>query len=129
LSTPVFWILSLIATVMTVLAFRHLGRRRLLYSRERKETLHVRGPVSNQVDPNVLSDVIEAVGRAYVVDPSLISPEVTLETFDDVDSWDLGAGTDALSDWLASRGVGPGPVNAKTILDLARVVDEAGKQR
>ncbi|HET7332720.1 hypothetical protein, partial [Dyella sp.] len=59
------------------------------------------------------------VGEAFSIDPRLIKPDDTLKALSSIDSWDLGKGDDALSEWVGRENLGKLPT-LTTMLDFAK---------
>src|SRR5579885_1734256 len=86
------------------------------------EELHA--PVKDRVSFEVFSEVWTVLGRAYGIDPRLIQPADTFAELSKADSWDLGKGEDALTEWIDQRGLGRPTQQPQTVLDLATWVQQ-----
>lgn len=74
--------------------------------------------VRNRVSAEVFNEVWSKVGDAFSIDPRLVRPDDTLKSLNAIDSWNLGKGGDALSQWLENKQLGKPPA-LETVLDLA----------
>lgn len=129
MSGAVLWVALVLCGIFVVASFRYLGRRKLISRRKPEEIIAIHARVSEEVSLNALRDVMQAVGRAYVIDPKLIRPEDSLQKIAAVDSWSLDGGTERLNQWLISNGLSEQPQYVKTVLELARIVEEARGSR
>lgn len=74
----------------------------------------------------VFEKVLNVLGQAYDIDPGKLRSSDKLKTFYDLDSWDLGEGTERLNNRLIEEfGVMKFEVEPESILEL---VVEVGKQ-
>lgn len=117
------FIVLAISGAILVAVLGYVSKRQLTSNREPLdfETIHSR--VSDKVNFDVFREVLYEIGRAYSVDPKLIRPEDSLAKFAESDSWQLGAGTEKLSQWLIENRVNGHSTPASTVLDLAQRVE------
>lgn len=118
------WLTFIVAGMAVVAGFGYLSKRRLTSGRELIDIATSHARVSDQVSLEVLGDVMNAIAQAYGVDPRALRPEDLLETLYRADSWFLDAGTEKLNQWLFSNGFSDQSIPAKTILELARLVED-----
>jgi hypothetical protein len=123
MTTMLICAVTLLAAILLVASFRYASKRRIVSKRERKQMWKIHEAVSKEVSLEALTEVLQSVGRAYAIDPALVRPDDALEKFVAADTWTLGAGTEQLDEWLISKGLGHEPVHAKTVLDLARLLE------
>lgn len=128
MSGAILWIVLLLAGIAVVAGFRYFGRRKLVSQRKPEDIATIHARVSEEVSFDVLRDVLQAVGQAYALDPALIRLEDSLEQLMNADSWSLDAGTEKLNQWLVSNGLGEQPRHVRTVLELARLVEEGRKK-
>jgi hypothetical protein len=129
MSSGALWLVLIVAGVAAVLIFGYMHKRRLTMGREAIELMVIHGQVADQVSFEVLRDVLSQIGHAYSIDPRMIRPEDALERFSDTDSWMLDAGTERLNKWLIENGLEDSPTSAKTVLDLALLIQECRKAK
>ena len=113
-----------------VIAYRTLLRKQSFKDREPLPLEDIYRTVGDQhhIQFNTFAEVYKALGDCYSVDPRLIRPSDSLKKLFDIDSWDLGEGTQRMEAWLAKafgeiRSGNP----MQTVLDLL-VRAEANRQ-
>lgn len=75
---------------------------------------------------DVFRDVMQAVGKAFRIDPRLLRPSDPLKKLYDLDSWDIGEGAEQLSEWLEKEcGITCFEKEPKTIIELMVAVKSA----
>ncbi|WP_209019043.1 hypothetical protein WCN79_21420 [Xanthomonas axonopodis pv. vasculorum] len=90
--------------------------------------LDIHKEVHDQVSFDVLSDVWSRIGEAFSIDPKIINPDDKMKTLDDIDSWDLGKGSDALNRWIEQEQFGIPPAFV-TVLDFAKWIQSCRMSR
>lgn len=113
----------LIAGVLAIVVFRLLTVKRMVRNRHPMNVNDIHRNVANMVSLNTVDLVFRELGNAYSVDPRLIRPEDSLQHFFDLDSWDLGVGTEKLQQWLQNIGIEEIDTQPKTVLDLLILVE------
>lgn len=116
--------LALVVGTSLVLGFRALTRRAFAKSRPSVSLEELHAPVKDRVSFEVFSEVWTVLGRAYGIDPRLIRPADTFTELNKADSWVLGKGEDALTEWIDQRGFGRPARQPQTVLDLATWVQQ-----
>lgn len=123
---PIVWIAAIASGILLVVILRYDERRKFARSRNLLEIEEIYHEISGQVEFGVFKEVFVAVGEAYKISPGLIRPSDRLEEFIRIDSWRLGAGSEALNSWLEQKGVNWKVKPESTILDVARLVKARG---
>ncbi|GAB3254613.1 hypothetical protein [Chitinimonas naiadis] len=123
------WLLVLfLLCIAAIWLFRAHARKSFLKGREPRQLVEIHAKVQDQVSKEVFNEVWSKVGEAFTIDPRLIEPSDTLKALSSVDSWDLGKGEDALSQWIEQERFGKPPALA-TVLDLAKWVQTSRLSR
>lgn len=116
------WLVTLLLVcAASIWYFRRRARKSFLKGREPKQLREIYAEVRDQLSVEVFNEVWSKVGEAFSIDPRLIKPDDTLKTLSSIDSWDLGKGDDALSQWIERERLGKLPT-LSTMLDLAKWV-------
>ena len=120
------WLLAiaLVCGSGLMLGFRALTKRSFLKKRMPSSLEELHAPVKDRVSFEVFSEVWAVLGKAYDVDPRLIRPADTFDELSKADSWVLGKGEDALTEWADERGFGRPAQRLQTVLDLAAWVQQ-----
>ena len=72
--------------------------------------------------------VFNIIGQAYRVDPRKLRPSDKLQVLYDLDTWDIGQGTEELNEQLAKEfGITKFKAEPKTILDLILEIEKSIK--
>lgn len=120
-----WWLaIAFVISIAVLLALRSLTKRSFLRRRTASPLEDLHASVKDQVSFEVFSEVWEAVGRAYSIDPRLIRPTDTFSELSKADSWVLGKGEDDLTAWVGKRGLGR-PRQLSTVMDLATWVQRS----
>jgi hypothetical protein len=119
------WLLiAVVVGIAAVLLFRRLTKRSFLAGRVPEPLEVAYASVKDQVSFEVFREVLEAIGKAYGMDPRLIRPTDTFSELGKADSWVLGKGEDDLTAWVDRKGLGR-PTRLQTVLDLATWLQRA----
>lgn len=118
---------SILVAVLAVIAFRLFAMRRIVQKRLPIDISDIHRTVADKVSLDTVKLVLLELGSAYSVDPRLVRPEDSLKRFFDLDSWDLGVGTEKLSQWLKSIGIEKIDAQPETVLDLLILVESRHK--
>lgn len=118
-------ILALVVLVALVLIWlgRYISRQKITRGRRPRSLEEIQRSLTPEVSMNTLSQVFDALGEAYGVNPKLIRPEDSLKQFFDLDSWSLDAGTERINKWLVSHGIKATKEELSTVLDLLLLVE------
>jgi len=108
-----------------VVFFRRLAYKKIVKNREPEPLELMYSKVSDQVGFDAFRDVLMVLEESYSIDKRLIRPGDSLDEILSYDSWSLGGGTERLDRWLISNKVNSRANQARTILDLARIVEDA----
>lgn len=128
MSSGILWLLLIAIGIAAVIGIGYFSKRKLTSGREPIEMAANHARVSDQVSFEALRDVLNAIGRAYSLDPKFLRPEDSLDNLLRADSWTLGAGAEKLNQWLVENGLDEQPTSAKTVLDLAQLVDDSRRR-
>lgn len=109
--------------IAAVVALRYASRRRVAKRHLPLELEVMHSLLAPPVSFKTFSEVLGALGSAYALDPRTIRPEDPLKVFLDLDSWNLGAGTEKLDSWMANAGVVSADVRPATVLDLLLLIE------
>jgi hypothetical protein len=118
----------LIVSVVAVVAFKALSRQNYVKGREPIALEEMHASVRDQVSKEVFNEVWQKIGEVFSIDPRLIRPADRLRSLANMDSWDLGAGDDALNLWVEEKKMGM-PPPLETVLDLAKWMDASKATR
>ncbi|QKD85437.1 hypothetical protein [Xanthomonas axonopodis] len=124
----ILFFVVLIFGVFVILCCRAAARRRFMKGRYPRTLLDIHKEVHDQVSFDVLSDVWSRIGEAFSIDPKIINPDDKMKTLDDIDSWDLGKGSDALNRWIEQEQFGIPPAFV-TVLDFAKWIQSCRMSR
>jgi hypothetical protein len=113
---------GLVLAIAAMLGFKRLAHREFERDRTPLPFADIHRTVQDQISIGVFNEVWSKLGESFSIDPKLIRPNDKLKSLADLDSWDLGRGEDALTQWLAQRNSGTPPA-LDTVLDLARWVE------
>jgi hypothetical protein len=72
--------------------------------------------------------VYQHLGDCYRVAPELIRPTDTIKLFTNLDSWDLGRGTERFDSWLLDTFNLDQSRKPVSVLDLLIIVETAGRR-
>ena len=73
--------------------------------------------------------IYKALGDCYKVDPRFIQPSDPMKKFFDIDTWELGEGTNRLEDWLGKTfEIERKKVDIGTVLDLLLLAEQHNKK-
>lgn len=105
--------------------FRWRSRSLLFQDREPKslETIYAESGTSASFE--IFSGLFSTFAEGLSVDARLLRPDDRLKDFFAIDSWEIGAGEDALNLWL-SRWADEVPDTVRTLRDLAEWASRAG---
>ncbi|MGN6323981.1 MAG: hypothetical protein ACTHNE_19870 [Dyella sp.] len=112
-------LILLLLFAFSILFFRMRARKSFLKGREPKQLKEIYAEIPDQISFSVFNEVWSKVGEAFSIDPRLIKPDDTLKALSSIDSWDLGKGDDALSEWVGRENLGKLPT-LTTMLDFAK---------
>lgn len=115
---------ALVVGTGLVLGFRAVTKRSFVKAWPLVSLEELHAPIKDRVSFEVFSEVWTVLGRAYGIDPRLIQPADTFAELSKADSWVLGKGEDALTEWIDQRGLGRPPQQPQTVLDLATWVQQ-----
>lgn len=74
--------------------------------------------------------VLNLIGKAYAIDPKRLRPSDKLKTLYGLDSWELDAGTEKLSDWIEQGfGITSFESEPKTISELIVGIEKSRKEQ
>jgi hypothetical protein len=128
---PSWWIVVLAVMILAIVGggFRWWIRRRSSASVDLRH-LFERDVASAGVKWDTYEAVATAMGRAYGLHPAWLQPHEPLKKVFDIDSWDLGAGTEAFEKMLeAEFGIAKLNPIPTTLLDLLIVVEQRTRER
>ena len=126
------WLWSIAASgtgILALVVFRHLARRRAFGGRPLLPLAEIQASMCPDLSPETVHDVWTRLGAFYSLDPRLIRPTDPLRLFNDVDSWMLWRGTEALEAWLSSLELDPPARRPETVYELAAWLDDARQHR
>lgn len=116
--------------VVAVVVARWMSKRSVLSGREPigLEEIHRQYATRLDVSYELFEQIFNTVGQAYRIDPKLLRPADELKKLYDLDSWDLGEGTEALNKRLEEDfGVTHFEATPKTIAELIVEIEKKGK--
>ena len=124
------WLLGtlVLVAVAVIAATRWMSKRNTLSRRNsiRLADMYQQDMTATGANLEVFEKVLNLLGQAYDIDPGKLRSSDKLKTFYDLDSWDLGEGTERLNDRLVEEfGITKFEVEPESILEL---VVEVGKQ-
>ena len=124
------WLLGIlvIVAVAVVAAARWMSKRNALSGRNSISLadMYQQDMTATGASLEVFEKVLNVLGQTYDIDPGKLRSSDKLRTFYDLDSWDLGEGTERLNDRLVEEfGITKFEVEPESILEL---VVEVGKQ-
>lgn len=128
MSGTLLWGVAIIVGIAAVAVAAILSRRKLTVRRQPIELESMRTSLAGEVDSAAFRDVLEAIGRAYAIDPRLLRPDDDLQSLLRADSWLLDSGTEKLNLWLCENGLSEDPIVIGTVLDLVRLVEQHRRQ-
>jgi hypothetical protein len=120
MNTLAVWVLVGIAAISVagVLIGRRASRLGFLRGRSRIDVDKTGLAVPMDGESRVASELIQAAGVAYRIDPGFLRLDDSLADLAKLDSWDLGSGQERLEKWLRERGVTSPVGEARTLRDL-----------
>lgn len=124
------WLLGtlVLVAVAVVAAARWMSKRNTLSGRNSISLadIYQQDMTATGASLEVFEKVLNVLGQAYDIDPGKLRSSDKLKTFYDLDSWNLGEGTERLNNRLVEEfGITKFEVEPESILEL---VVEIGKQ-
>jgi hypothetical protein len=107
------------AGIMALLLLRYLARRRAFGGRPLLPLTEIQASMCPVLSLETVHEVWTRLGVFYSLDPRLIRPTDPLRLFNDVDSWMLWRGTEALEAWIRSLELDPPVRTPETVYELA----------
>jgi len=117
------WVVCIGVSAVLVFLFRFLVKKKIESLHERVELNEIYLTVSDSISIKNFTDVFNALGDSYSIDPRVLRPEDSLSKLDKLDSWVLGAGADKMNKWLECRGLSDFEAEPRTIYDLLFLVE------
>jgi len=117
----------IIAAVAVVTAARWLSKRNILSGRKPISLVEMyqQDATSIGVSYEVFEKVLDVIGQAYRVDPRMLRLSDKLKALYDLDSWDLGEGTEELNERVAKDfGIVHFETEPKTIAELISEIEK-----
>jgi len=101
------WLLSIIImiSIIAFLIIKWLSKRRFFRGRYLVSLteLYQKNMIGTGVDCETFEKVFNIIGHAYRVDPRKLRPSDKLQVLYDLDTWDIGEGTEELNEQLAKE--------------------------
>ena len=124
------WLLGIlvVVAVAVVAAARWMSKRNTLSERNSISLfdMYQQDMTATGASFEVFEKVLNVLGQAYDIDPGKLRASDKLKMFYDLDSWDLGEGTERLNNRLVEEfGITKFEVEPESILEL---IVEVGKQ-
>lgn len=117
----------IVVAVVVVTAARWMGKRSILSGRKpiSLAEMYQQDAARNGVSYEVFEKVLDVIGRAYRIDPRMLRPSDKLKVLYDLDSWDLGEGTETLNERVAKDfGITQFEAKPKTIAELVVEIEK-----
>jgi hypothetical protein len=129
MNDEVLWLSAIGAGIGLVLAFGFYSRRRLISNRRPIDTEVIHSNLSVEIDFYALRDTLNTLGKAFSIDPKLIRPDDYLSEYIRADSWNLGAGSERLDQWLIENKISVRLTSVSTVLDLAQILENSRQKQ
>lgn len=126
-----FMLAILLFSLVVVIISKHLTRK-LAFKGRQPQTLE---EIFNSevkvhgIRYETFTEVYNALGDYYSLDPKRIRLQDPLKKFIDIDSWELGEGTKRINEWLSKNfGIENKQENIDTVLDLLMLIEKCRKE-
>ncbi len=116
-----------VVAIAVVMAARWMSKRSILSGREpiNLAEMYQRDAARISGSYEVFEKILGMIGRAYRIDPRMLRPSDKLKSLYDIDSWDLGEGTETLNEQVAkSFGITHFEAEPKTIAELVAEIEK-----
>jgi hypothetical protein len=126
------WLIAMMigAAVVVVMVARWMSKRSVLGGRKPigLEEMHRQYAARADVSYELFERVFNTVGQAYRIDPELLRPSDKLKKLYDLDSWELGEGTETLNERLEKDfGITHFEGEPQTIAELVVEIEKQSK--
>jgi len=123
------WIIgaTFVFAVLVVILARWVIKRHILRGRKpiNLKVMYQQNMVDMDVRYEIFERVLNIIGQSYKLDPELLRPSDELKLFYDLDSWDLGEGTETINELVIKEfGLTYFDVKPKTILELIIEIEQ-----
>lgn len=127
------WLVAIVIglAVVAVVVARRVGKWSIISGREPicLEEMHQQYAEACEVSYELFEKTFSALGQAYRVDPKLLRPFDELKKLYDLDSWELGGGTEMLNESLEKNfGITRLEIEPRTIAELITEIEKQSKK-